>query len=322
MARRSGGKDGYKYARKHIEDAERLSRELGDTDRDVKKYFFALPPHELNVILIAYGKQFGDVAEVYARDAMPRWKSGKVKMSGTVAERLFKLLPPRMPIGEKYKLTEGLWTHFGPSSKKRLRIGLTADLNEVVAKVDKHINEVVMAYKIPAGMEARFHWLSAGDVEVKQHLLNHIRGLERKLVSDAARLQLPVMVEHLKSNVGVLTHRMAQTLKVGKHELELLIDRGFEGAALEEWKPNSTPSRPSTSGNCFIATAVYGVDAPETNALRSWRDRQLMPTLLGRTFIATYYRISPSIVPILQDHFWLRRFVKFALDRFVGLIKN
>jgi len=29
--------DGYEYARKHIEDAERLSRELGGTDRDVKK---------------------------------------------------------------------------------------------------------------------------------------------------------------------------------------------------------------------------------------------------------------------------------------------
>jgi len=79
---------------------------------------------------------------------------------------------------------------------------------------------------------------------------------------------------------------------------------------------------PASSSNCFIATAVYGGDAPETNALRSWRDRQLMPTLLGRAFIATYYRISPSIVPILQDHFWLRRFVKSALDRFVGLIKN
>jgi len=244
--------DGYEYARKHIEDAERLSRELGGTDRDVKKYFFALPPHDLNAILIAYGKQFGDGEEEYARGTMPRWKSGKVKMSGTIAERLYKLLPPRMPIGEKYKLTEGLWTHFGPSSKKRLRIGLTADLKDVVAEIDKHINEVVTSHRIPEAMEARFHWLSAGDVEVKQHLLNHIRGLERKLVSDAARLQLPVMIEHLKSNVGDLTHRMAQTLKVGKHELELLIDRDFEGVALEEWKPDSTPARPSTSGNGWV----------------------------------------------------------------------
>ena len=249
---RSGGADGYEYARKHIEDAERLSRELGGTDRDVKIYFFALPLHELNAILIAYGKQFGDVAEEYARGVMPRWKSGQVKMSGTVAERLFKLLPPRMPIGEKYKLTEGLWTHFGPSSKKRLRIGLTADLNEVVAEIDNHINEVVTAHKIPKEMEARFHWLSDGDVEVKQHLLNHLRGLERRLVSDGARLQLPVMVDHLKSNMGYLTHRMAQTLKVGKHELELLIDRDFEGVALEEWKPASTPARPSTSGNGWV----------------------------------------------------------------------
>lgn len=251
-AHRSGGAEGYEYARKHIEDAERLSRELGGTDRDVKSYFFALSPHELDAILIAYGKQFGDMSEQYARETMPRWKSGKVKMSGTVAERLFKLLPPRMPIGEKYKLTEGLWTHFGPSSKKRLRIGLATGLNEVIAEIDKHINQVVTSHKIPKAMEARFHWLSDGDVEVKQRLLNHLRGLERKLVSDGARLQLPVMVEHLKSNVGDLTHRMAQTLKVGKHELELLIDRDFEGVALEEWKPASAPARPSTSGNNWV----------------------------------------------------------------------
>lgn len=243
----SGRSDGYERARQHIEDAQRLSRELGGTDVDVKKYFFSLPSNQLNVILAEYGEKFGSQPEEYARETMPSWKSGKVKMSGTVAERLFKLLPPRMPLHEKYKLTESLWTHFGPKSKKRLRIGLTADLNAAVVAIDEHIEQVVTSHQIPKEMEARFDWLAHGDVGVKQQLLNHLRGLERKLVSDGARLQLPVMVDHLKTRAGDLTHRMTQTLKVGNHELELLIDREFDGIALEEWKPPVAPAKEATS---------------------------------------------------------------------------
>jgi hypothetical protein len=243
----SGRSDGYERARQHIEDAHRLSRELGGTDVDVKRYFFALPEKQLEVILVEYGTKFGSRPEEYARETMHKWQSGKVQMSGTVAERLFKLLPPHMPLNEKYMLTESLWTHFGPKSKKRLRIGLTADLNAAVIAIDEHIEQVVTFHQIPKEMEARFDWLAHGDVEVKQQVLNHLRGLERKLVSDGARLQLPVMVDHLKTHAGDLTQRMTQTLKVGNHELELFIDREFDGIALEEWKPPVPPAREAAS---------------------------------------------------------------------------
>lgn len=45
---------GHERARQHIEDARRLSAELGGTDKDVKEYFFSLPPHSLRLILDAY----------------------------------------------------------------------------------------------------------------------------------------------------------------------------------------------------------------------------------------------------------------------------
>ncbi len=244
--------DGYERARQHIEDAQRLSQELGGTDVDVKRYFFSLPPNQLDAILIEYGKRFGSQPEEYARNTMSSWKSGKVKMSGTVAERLFKLLPPRMPLGEKYGLTESLWAHFGPQSKKRLRIGITADVNMAFVEIDRHIEAVVTTHHISQEMEARFEWLAQGDVNVKQQLLNHLRGLERKLVSDGARLQLPVMIDHLKSNAGTLTHHMTQTIKIGKHELELLIDREFDGVALEEWRPPLSSAKSAASSNGWI----------------------------------------------------------------------
>lgn len=51
---------------------------------------------------------------------------------------------------------------------------------------------------------------------------------------------------------------------------------------------------------CFIATAIYGVDAPETDFLRAWRDRVLMPSPVGRALVCIYYLVSPRLVPPLR----------------------
>ncbi len=92
------------------------------------------------------------------------------------------------------------------------------------------------------------------------------------------------------------------------------------GSAKKYIYTQGTAQKPSNSSNCFIATAIYGVEAPETNALRAWRDRYLMPNLFGRAMVTAYYRISPSIVPILKRHIWIRRIVKAALDKFINRI--
>jgi hypothetical protein len=257
---------GYSYnygrerARQHIEDARRLSAELGGTDRDVKVYFFSLSHFELYAILNEYEQRHGRAAREYADVTIPKWRSGSVTMSGTVAERLFSLLPPRMPLSAKYQLTENLWKAVGPSSKKRLRVGLDANLEVILAAAREHIEEVVTNYRVPENLQRRFDWLAAGDVSVKQQLLNHVRQMEKAHIVEGARLQLPVMLEHLKSESGSYTHKLAQTLKVGKHELEILPDRNFSGVALEEW---SRPSRlvSSSGSGCLIPVWLWWVVA-------------------------------------------------------------
>ncbi|GAA4815423.1 hypothetical protein GCM10023232_08940 [Sphingosinicella ginsenosidimutans] len=238
---------GLERALEHIEAARRLSAELGGTDKDVKAYFFALPPRQMESLLDAYGRRYGSSARDYATATLRKWRSGEVQMSGLVAERLFNLLPPRMPLTEKYKLTEGLWEHFGPTSKKRLRIGVDADVGEAVEAVRAHFDTVILHHKIPPQLEQRFNWLAAGDVEVKQQLLNYLRDRERSLLSEGTRIQLPVMIEHIKADAAKLTSRMSQTLKIGKHELELLVDGNANGVRLEDWSPLVQP-RTTSSG--------------------------------------------------------------------------
>lgn len=236
---------GRERALQHIEDARRLSAELGGSDEDVKQYFFSLPPAQLHDILTAYGQKYGEDARAYAVATMAKWRTRKVHMSGTVAERLFNLLPPRMPLAAKFALTERLWQHVGPSSRKRIRVGLDAGVEAVISAVRSHIEAVVTAYVIPDALEKRFTWISAGDVTVKQQLLNHLLEHEKALVVDAARLQLPVMLDHMRADTRAHTGRLAQILKIGKHEVEILVDRGATAVSLEEM---STFQRPSVSG--------------------------------------------------------------------------
>lgn len=70
----------------------------------------------------------------------------------------------------------------------------------------------------------------------------------------------------------------------------------------------------NTKNDCFIATAVYGPDSPKTNALRTWRDRALAPSKLGRTFISCYYTLSPWVVPVIERNERLASIVMRMLD--------
>jgi cold shock CspA family protein len=66
---------------------------------------------------------------------------------------------------------------------------------------------------------------------------------------------------------------------------------------------------------CFIATAVYGDTlAPEVQALRLFRDQVLMPHMLGRAFVKTYYTISPPIARFLKTRPALATPVRRLLD--------
>lgn len=249
-------------ALEHIRAAKALSHELGGTDVDVKKYFFALPAKQMAVLLHEYGRLHGSSAQQYAAKTLPSWKNGSVYMSGLVAERLFALLPPRMPISDKYRLTQNLWEHYGPKSKKRLRIGIESDVESVVSVVRIYFDDVVSDHNIPDQMERRFNWLSAGDVQIKQQLLNHLRSQERTLLSEGVKLQLPVLIEHLRADTSSLTSRVSQTLKIGKHELEILVDPNAEGFKFEDWTPLAS-ARSS-------ATAASSVSAFFGNGLVIW----------------------------------------------------
>ena len=78
-----------------------------------------------------------------------------------------------------------------------------------------------------------------------------------------------------------------------------------------------TPPEVKT-GRCYVATAVYGsYDCPQVWTLRRYRDFNLANTWYGRTFIRTYYAVSPSIVKWFGNTEWFKKMWRGTLDRMV-----
>jgi hypothetical protein len=276
---------GSERALAHIEAARRLSIELGGADEDVKQYFFNLKPAQLEPVLVEYGTKFGLAAREYAESTISKWRSRRVQMSGEVASRLFALLPPRMPLETKYKLIEDLWKHVGPSSRKTIVVQVDTPISLVIELASVHIRDVVTNYRIPKELSKRFEWLSSGDASAKQELLSHFQTMQKELTARALGVQLPVLVEHLRSAQGINTRRLAQIATVGKHEVEIILERE-RGKRFTEWvrTPWKVAFGPLTEGATNLKNAkppplaevVTGVrnatPAPHTNEVTTPRN--------------------------------------------------
>lgn len=230
-SRRSSSYSGYRSsygseaARRHIQEAEDFSREIGGSDEDVKTYFFALPDRELSEILSEYGRQYGSEAEEYARETFQAWKTRRRRMSGLVAKRLFSLLPRRMPLGLKFELAGNIWRHFGPSSRHAFVVGAETPVELIAETVARTLNDTVSSYNIPSNVAARFDWLADGDVKVKEQLLNHFRQQEKMLAVEKVRSEIPVLQSQVK-NHSRFTGSVRSILTVHKHEVAIRVRDG------------------------------------------------------------------------------------------------
>jgi len=226
---------GQEAARRHIEEARAFSHEIGGTDTDVKQYFFSLGGQHLDGILKEYGKKYGNQVEEYARETLPRWRTEKTQMSGKVAKRLFEFLPPRMPNDKKYELAENVWKHFGPSSSHSYRVGPTAKVSDVASVVAETLDEVVLKFAIPEPIQNRFNWLAAGDVRLKEKLLNHFRQKEKELAVQKLNAEIPLLQRQMHYH-GSITRRAKSVIQVHKHDISIWVEKRL-GSEIREGAP-------------------------------------------------------------------------------------
>jgi len=115
--------------------------------------------------------------------------------------------------------------------------------------------------------------------------------------------------------VGICERRVYLRHKYGKRtsaQREKRLERGtaIHQAAFEQKRPDE----PARDKRCFIATAVYGEAAWQTEHLRRWRDANLMRSRAGRVAVEAYYKLSPPIARACDGRPWLGS----GLRRIVG----
>jgi hypothetical protein len=67
---------------------------------------------------------------------------------------------------------------------------------------------------------------------------------------------------------------------------------------------------------CFIATACYGdCEHPDVIALRNWRDKYLLRSLLGQRLVRAYYRLSPPLAKFLKKQKAMAKVVRILILR-------
>lgn len=73
-----------------------------------------------------------------------------------------------------------------------------------------------------------------------------------------------------------------------------------EGLTDSSSQPSEVLANDASKGDCFVATAIYETEYhPELTILREYRDRVLLSTSLGRSFVSLYYKIGPAIARVI-----------------------
>ena len=126
----------------------------------------------------------------------------------------------------------------------------------------------------------------------------------------------------------VCEQRMVFRTKFGRRETPAQQARMHEGSRAHQallrqslrLNPNADSSRRPSP--CFIATAVFGEVAPETELFRAFRDRHLANSTAGRLFIQFYYWISPTIATGLARSPRIRPVAKLILLAILALVQR
>jgi hypothetical protein len=159
-----------------------------------------------------------------------------------------------------------------------------------------------------------FPWTTTGEVGkydiqgIVTHEVGHLLGLDHSTVETATMIDGPTF--YGSHNVGdeVLMRTLDPDDIAG---ISILYPLGY---------PETATGRGGPGGGCFIATAAYGSGlAGEVRILSDFRDGYLLTNSLGRNFVRTYYRLSPSVAGFIAEKPLIKFLVRMQLRPWVKI---
>ncbi len=282
-------KPGFNRARQHVAARRRLTERFAGIDRDVEQRFYDLAPDEMESLLEEYGQRFGQKAASYARQTLPRWRSGAVTMSGQTAERLLSLLPPRLSSAERFALIQKLRRECLHRPRRAISVTPEDWRKKVQTEIESVLNER-RSQALPAHLASTAQWLTAEDSRAAQSLLRRAEEEEARTLTDRVPSEL-ARLEAIARNVAgarQLAHRIV--LPQGEIHVRFLPPRKSLTEHLKEafMPTNDTASeelarigagaldKRRTPSN-LLDVAVEGLTADEAREIR----RQAIQVKLG-----------------------------------------
>ena len=150
-------------------------------------------------------------------------------------------------------------------------------------------------------------------------LIDSLKNIADKIPEQEKRIyyyeEALIHAEYVLKHGSLANPKAYQDIIMQLHQLINQIDSSHE-------IPNEAPEAGKKQSGCYVATCVYGsYDCPQVWTLRRFRDDTLGSTWYGRTFIRTYYAISPTLVKWFGDTNWFKKLWKGKLDRMVAKLQ-
>jgi len=253
---------------------------FGSAVSQIRHAFENLEEDALDELFSDYGAIHGESAERYARKTYPKWKSRSTKLSGQTMERLVELVPPYLSAEQRFSILQSLLKQYKKSGSFRtVKINVKepalgfAELKDALVQM-RH--EDVLAH-LPESVMKAATWLYDDDITVARSMLADAERLENNMVRAKAEKEIDLLKRTISTG-QVQAANYSVEMPAGKLHVVAF-----------------TPSK------CFVATACFGSEAVETNALRRWRDSYLTERQWGREFIVWYYVNGDRLVSTLSN---------------------
>lgn len=263
--------------------------------------FLCLNADALDELFSDYGAIHGESAEKYARKTFPKWRSNATVLSGQTMERLIELVPPYLSAEQRFSILRLVISHHKKSSLTRtVKINIKepeqgfSELQQILASMS-HDNALA---HLPENAMKAATWLYDDDSTASRAMLAEAELLENELIRNTAIREIELL---------------RRTISTGQ------IKSANYNVAMPAGKLNVIVFTPS---KCFVATVCFGQDAPETVALRKWRDIYLIEQDWGRKFIVWYYNNGEKIAKLLSYSIVLKVFAKFCISMIAKIISN
>ncbi len=190
-------------------------------DEDIKRAFFNLDVKEKQKIFLHYKREYGQEARDYAEKTYKKWKSGEVRMSGMVADRLLAILPYYLGFDEKFSLIQRIWqerTHSHVRIVIDVREGITTTMRRILDAID-----FVEVDVVPEAFRTRLKWLNSSDFAVAEQILVRLYTEEREARIQTLRRELGRVVG-LISTARRSSVRSAHQFNVPGGTVEIIAD--------------------------------------------------------------------------------------------------